>query len=90
MEKNSNILVAGRRGLVGSENCRRLHEEGFDKLVSRELKELELRDQAATRRFIADEKPNASFWRPPKWAGFWPIPPTRPISFRITSRWKPP
>ncbi|MGA2041472.1 MAG: GDP-L-fucose synthase [Bryobacteraceae bacterium] len=57
MEKNSSIFVAGHRGLVGSAICRRLRQEGFDNLVSRELHELDLRDQAAARRFFAEEKP---------------------------------
>ncbi|MGA3259805.1 MAG: GDP-L-fucose synthase [Bryobacteraceae bacterium] len=57
MEKNSRIFVAGHRGLVGSAICRRLRQEGFDNLVSRELQELDLRDQASTRRFFAEEKP---------------------------------
>ena len=57
MEKNSRIFVAGHRGLVGSAICRLLRQEGFDNLVSRELQELDLRDQASTRRFFAEEKP---------------------------------
>jgi GDP-L-fucose synthase len=61
MEKNSRIFVAGHRGLVGSAICRRLRQEGFDNLVSRELQELDLRDQAATRRFFAEGKPEYVF-----------------------------
>ena len=57
MEKNSRIFVAGHRGLVGSAICRRLRQAGFDNLVLRELEELDLRDQAATRRFFAEGKP---------------------------------
>jgi GDP-L-fucose synthase len=61
MEKNSRIFVAGHRGLVGSAICRRLRQEGFDNLVLRALQELDLRDQAATRRFFAEEKPEYVF-----------------------------
>ena len=61
MEKNSRIFVAGHRGLVGSAICRRLSQEGFDNLVLRELQELDLRDQAATRRFFAERKPEYVF-----------------------------
>ena len=61
MEKNSRIFVAGHRGLVGSAICRRLRQEGFDNLVLRELEELDLRDQAATRRFFAEAKPECVF-----------------------------
>jgi len=56
MEKNSSIYVAGHIGLVGSAICRRLRQEGFANLVSRDLRDLDLRDQAATRRFFAEAK----------------------------------
>jgi len=61
MEKNSRIFVAGHRGLVGSAICRRLRQGGFDNPVLRELEELDLRDQAATRRFFAEGKPEYVF-----------------------------
>jgi GDP-L-fucose synthase len=61
MEKNSRIYVAGHIGLVGSAICRRLRQEGFANLVSRDLQDLDLRDQAATRRFFAEEKPEYVF-----------------------------
>ncbi len=61
MEKNSRIFVAGHRGLVGSAICRRLRQEGFDNLLLRTGQELDLRDQAATRRFFAEEKPEYIF-----------------------------
>jgi len=61
MEKNSSIYVAGHIGLVGSAICRRLRQEGFANLVSRNLRDLDLRDQAATRRFFAEAKPEYVF-----------------------------
>jgi GDP-L-fucose synthase len=61
VEKNSRIFVAGHRGLVGSAICRRLRQEGFDNLLLRTGQELDLRDQAATRRFFAEEKPEYIF-----------------------------
>ena len=61
MEKNSSIYVAGHIGLVGSAICRRLRQEGFANLVSRDLRDLDLRDQAATRRFFAEAKPEYVF-----------------------------
>jgi len=57
MEKDSRIFVAGHKGLVGSAICRRLRLEGFENLILRELDGLDLRDQAATRRFFAEEQP---------------------------------
>jgi len=61
MEKNSSIYVAGHIGLVGSAICRRLRQAGFANLVSRDLQDLDLRDQAATRRFFAEAKPEYVF-----------------------------
>jgi GDP-L-fucose synthase len=61
MEKNSRIYVAGHIGLVGSAICRRLRQEGFDNLVLRDLQDLDLRDQAATRRFFAEAQPEYVF-----------------------------
>ena len=61
MEKNSRIFVAGHKGLVGSAICRRLRQEGFANLVLRDSKELDLRDQAAARRFFAQERPEYVF-----------------------------
>jgi len=61
MEKNSRIYVAGHIGLVGSAICRRLRQEGFANLVSRDLQDLDLRDQAATRRFFGEAKPEYVF-----------------------------
>ena len=61
MEKNSSIYVAGHIGLVGSAICRRLRQAGFANLVSRDLQDLDLRDQAAARRFFAEAKPEYVF-----------------------------
>jgi GDP-L-fucose synthase len=57
MTEASRIYVAGHTGLVGSALVRQLRAEGFSSLVTRELTELDLTDQAATRRFFAQERP---------------------------------
>ncbi|MFY9724443.1 MAG: GDP-L-fucose synthase [Bryobacteraceae bacterium] len=69
MEKNSRIFVAGHKGLVGSAICRRLRQEGFDNLLLRTRQELDLRDQAATRRFFAEERPEYVFMAAAKVGG---------------------
>jgi GDP-L-fucose synthase len=51
------IYLAGHTGLVGGAVLRALHEAGYENLVCRELSELDLTDQHATRRFFAQEKP---------------------------------
>lgn len=56
MRKDSRIFVAGHRGLVGSAVVRRLRTEGHENLVLRTRQELDLLDQAATRRFYRDER----------------------------------
>jgi len=53
------IYVAGHTGLVGSAILRALLEAGYENLVVRDLGELDLTDQHATRRFFASEKPEA-------------------------------
>jgi len=58
MNKQDKIYVAGHRGLVGSAIVRRLQGEGFQNLVFRTSKELDLREQQAVRDFFAAEKPD--------------------------------
>lgn len=57
VEKSDKIFVAGHRGLVGSALIRKLEEEGFRELVTRDRSALDLRDEAAVSRFFAEEKP---------------------------------
>ncbi|MCR4591307.1 MAG: GDP-L-fucose synthase [Lachnospiraceae bacterium] len=57
MEKNSKIYVAGHRGLVGSAIVRSLKEKGYDNIIGRTHKELDLTDQAAVFGFFKEEKP---------------------------------
>lgn len=61
MEKNAKIYVAGHTGLVGSAIVRKLRSEGFDNLISRTSKELDLRDQTDTVAFFKQEKPEHVF-----------------------------
>ena len=58
MDKHARIYVAGHNGLVGSAIVRRLRDEGFDNLLLRRSKELDLREQQAVRDFFAREKPD--------------------------------
>ncbi|WP_317191203.1 GDP-L-fucose synthase [Hymenobacter sp. BT523] len=57
MEKNAKIYVAGHRGMVGSAMVRRLTKAGYQNLVTRTSRELDLRNQAAVARFFEEEKP---------------------------------
>ena len=53
------IYVAGHRGMVGGAILRRLQAEGGHDILTRTSAELDLRDQAAVRDFMADARPEA-------------------------------
>ncbi len=57
MEKGKRIYVAGHNGMVGAAISRKLRAEGFDDLLLRSSKELDLRNQVAVNNFFATEKP---------------------------------
>jgi GDP-L-fucose synthase len=61
MDTTSRIFVAGHRGMVGSALVRRLRERGYGNLILRSRQELDLTDQAAVYRFLADERPDYLF-----------------------------
>lgn len=59
MEKNAKIYVAGHRGLVGSAIWNNLKSRGYENLVGRTHKELDLMDPVAVKKFFDDEQPDA-------------------------------
>ena len=61
MYKEAKIYVAGHRGLVGSAIVRKLRQEGFSNLLTATSKELDLREQAATRDFFEQQHPDYVF-----------------------------
>lgn len=58
MEKTDKIYVAGHRGLVGSAIARNLKEKGYNNVIGRNHRELDLTDQAMVRAFFEQEKPD--------------------------------
>lgn len=58
METSTRIHVAGHGGMVGSAIVRALHSRGFDNLLLRNRKELNLCDAVAVREFYEKEKPD--------------------------------
>ncbi|MCW5200453.1 GDP-L-fucose synthase [Desulfobulbus sp. F4] len=58
---SAKIYIAGHRGLVGSAICRTLAQAGCENLLTRTHAELDLTDQAAVRRFFAEEQPEYVF-----------------------------
>jgi GDP-L-fucose synthase len=59
MDLAAKIYVAGHRGMVGSAIVRALRAAGHTSVVTRTSAELDLRDGAATRAFLAAEQPAA-------------------------------
>ena len=57
MEKNAKIYVAGHRGLVGSAIWENLERKGYENLVGRTHKELDLLDGIAVKHFFDEEQP---------------------------------
>lgn len=57
LNHSSRIYVAGHSGLVGSAIIRRLRREGFSRILTAELADLDLRDPAAVERWFAANKP---------------------------------
>lgn len=56
MEKNAKIYVAGHRGMVGSAIIRKLNSVGYNNIITRGSKELDLRNQQHVFDFFAAEK----------------------------------
>ena len=59
MNKDSKIYVAGHNGLVGSAIWNNLKSRGYNNLVGRSHKELDLIDQYAVKKFFDEERPDA-------------------------------
>lgn len=57
MDKSDKIFIAGHKGMVGSALVRRLEADGFKHLVTRERAQLDLTNDGAVAKFLADEKP---------------------------------
>jgi GDP-L-fucose synthase len=57
-DRSERIYLAGHTGLVGSGILRALQAHGYSNLVYRTIEELDLTDQALTRAFLTEEKPD--------------------------------
>ena len=60
MLKTDKIFVAGHRGMVGSACVRALKKAGYENIVTRSHKELDLLDPKAVRDFYESEKPDVA------------------------------
>ena len=61
MEKNSKIYVAGHNGMVGSAIVRELKRQGYNNIITRTHKELDLCCQNDVEKFFEEEKPEYVF-----------------------------
>ncbi len=61
MEKSAKIYVAGHNGMVGSAIVRKLVAEGYENIITRSSKELDLRNQQAVADFFSEQKPDYVF-----------------------------
>ena len=61
MNKSDKIFVAGHRGMVGSAIVRKLKIDGYNNIIVRNSKELDLRNQFHVEDFFQSEKPDYVF-----------------------------
>ena len=61
MHPTERIYVAGHKGMVGAALVQRLREQGFENLILRTHRELDLTEEASVRRFFHAEKPDHVF-----------------------------
>lgn len=61
MNKNNKIYIAGHRGMVGSAINRELRAQGYNNIITRTSKELDLRMQRDVLDFFLNEKPEFVF-----------------------------
>jgi GDP-L-fucose synthase len=61
MDKESRIYIAGHRGLVGSALLENLKQKGYNNIITRTHKELDLTNQNAVKCFFASETPDYVF-----------------------------
>ena len=59
MNKTDKIYVAGHRGLVGSAIVRSLQAKGYENIIGRTHRELDLTSQQEVREFFEKERPDA-------------------------------
>jgi GDP-L-fucose synthase len=61
MQKDSKIYIAGHNGMVGSAIYRKLKSEGYNNIIVRSSKELDLINQSTVNDFFNTEKPEYVF-----------------------------
>lgn len=80
MEKNSKIYIAGHRGLIGSAIVGKLKSDGYNNLIYRTHRELDLINQQEVKNFFEEEKPEYVFLAAAKVGGI-KANSTQPVEF---------
>lgn len=57
LHRSDSVYVAGHRGLIGSAVLRRLAQEGFTNVLTRDRAEVDLTQEAPVRRFFDEQRP---------------------------------
>ena len=84
MLKNSKIYVAGSNGMVGSAIVRNLRNKGFENIITKSSKDLDLRSQKEVFTFFETEKPEYVFLVAAKVGGIYAKTLIRPNFYMIT------
>ena len=71
LDKSTKIYVAGHHGLVGSAIWNNLKARGYENLVGRSHKELDLLDPVAVREFFDRNSRKRWCWRLRTWEASW-------------------
>lgn len=71
MDKDSKIYVAGHRGLVGSAIVRELEKKGYENIIGKTHKELDLTNSLDVEKFFKEEKPEYVFLAAAKVGGIY-------------------
>ena len=61
MKPDDRIFLAGHRGLVGAAILRRLQADGYERIITRSHRELDLTNQAQVDQFFAEQRPEYVF-----------------------------
>lgn len=69
MNKKNKIYIAGHSGMVGSAIERKLRTDGFNNIITRTSKELDLKNQQAVNDFFEKERPDYVFMAAAKVGG---------------------
>lgn len=71
INKDSKIYIPGHRGMVGSAVWRALEAKGYNNLIGKTSKELDLRDQADVNAFFKAERPEVVIDAAARVGGIW-------------------